>query len=119
MREIKFDREWDKLKPEMFIKGEVFTTLREYTPKKETFYEENAGKNFDVVLKGKKIGVAQLVFYEIMRPSDIHLKLLQLDTFSHYFRKDIKLLFKEYYNNPDPICFYLYFKIIEVYEREE
>jgi len=118
MPEIKFLDEYDKLKPDRFRVGEVFVELRGYEAKKEIFYLEHIGKCFDVILLDgehrKKIGEADLIGMTIKRPSDISIKLLKFYTNKYYSIGDITSIFETFYSNPNPLCFYLIFRINKV-----
>ena len=119
MKEINFSEEWDKLKPVMRKTGNQFTTIRGYTPQKEPYYYGSIGELFHIKLKRKYIGVAKLIGVYIIRPSQMTIAELRVDTHSHYERKDIEKLFNSFYKNKDPLCLVLRLMWMEVYDEKD
>ncbi len=113
---IKFSEEWDKLKPENRKPGMMFTTMRGYDARKEMYYWNFHGKEFDVHLKGKWIGIAKLESLAFYRPSEIPLDFLEKDIRTGITEEEVKELFRSFYGNSDPYCIVLWFNWVSTQE---
>jgi len=109
-KEIKFSEDWEKLKPENRQIGKEFTTIRGYTPQKESYYYNALADDpeFHIKIKGVYTGKAELIAVTVARPSHYALEFLQADTFRHYNKTDIEKVFMDFYKNKDPVCLLLY-----------
>ena len=72
---IKFSHNWNNK-----LNLNVFTTIRTWSRKKVLYYLSLVGHKFDVLLKDKKIGEAELQSMEVLEFSDIPDALLMYDT---------------------------------------
>lgn len=77
MNRIKFSHNWNNK-----LNNEYFTTIRStgYDDKKFDYYSEKVGEVFSVILKGKEICKAELIFVEARDIDDICEALLIIDT---------------------------------------
>lgn len=75
MKQIKFSHNWNGK-----LELSVFTTIRGWTKEKEAYYKQSIAENFEVLLKGKKICIAELQEVEAIEFSDIPSGLIMYDT---------------------------------------
>jgi hypothetical protein len=114
MNQIKFSQEWDKLKPENRIVGELLTTARAYDARKQVYYESKLCEGFDVMLKGKRIGMAKLLTVDYHWTADIDISFWKDDTYSNITYPEIQTMMKGFYGNTNPFLMVLTFKWVEV-----
>ena len=110
MRHIKYNKYWNKVKPENIVPGREFTTVRGYTPSKEEYYVESIGKEFHQLVDGTDVGTAQLITVSNTRPSSLGIVFMRKDTFDHYTMRDVRADMKAFYRNEDPIVLVLTLK---------
>ena len=114
MSKIKFSQEWDKLKPENFKVGNIFTTVRKFNKGKFKYYTEKQGELFDVVVKGEVIGKARLLSAYMKKTSWIPVKFIKKDTYSHWGKEEFYQLLRQFYNEIPEYVIILNFEIEEV-----
>lgn len=72
---INFSENWNNK-----LGNNIFSTIRLWTPEKETFYKASLNKNFEVLLNGKPIRQVKLSRIDIKKYIEIPPELLVLDT---------------------------------------
>ena len=107
MKTINYSSEWDKVKPENRVVGRKFTTVRGYTPQKETYYIESIGMMFHQMVKEIDVGTARLLSVRTTRPSTLGEAFMRRDTYRHYTMRDVRADMKRFYRNEDPIVLLL------------
>ena len=107
-------RPYDKLLPDNFKEGNLFTTFRAYTAKKDTYYSSCMNKEFYVLFDNKTIGKATLVNKEYKWSSDLTLEDIKRDTFKEWQRSNFEDLMYNFYGNYKVFGFWLVFQINKV-----
>lgn len=119
MPNIKFSDRWDKLKPHRLKKGELFSTFRAYTAKKDMYYESQINNTFYILLNNKAIGKAKLITKTYKWSNELSLDEIQKDTYDYWTKEDFQSFLKSLYGSPKVFGIWLVF-IIEkagVYEK--
>lgn len=75
MNIIKFTHNWNNK-----LEQQVFTTIRRWNHEKQEYYEQLISEPFDVLLKGTKVGVAELHSVQVVEFSQIPKGLIMMDT---------------------------------------
>lgn len=75
MNTIQFSHNWNNK-----LDNNIFTTIRKWTPEKEDFYDRKIGHIFEVQLKNKRYGDAELIHAEKIDYQDLEYYLKILDT---------------------------------------
>ena len=110
------NKPYDKLSSKKFQKGNLFTTFRAYTVKKDIYYSNSLNKEFFVVYEDRTIGKAILVNKEYRWSSDLTLEEIKRDTFEEWNRTDFEELLYKFYGSHKVFGFWLTFKITKVGE---
>lgn len=113
---IKFSAKWDKLKPDRFKTGRIFTTARKYTQAKGAYYFRRLHKTWDVVLNSKLIGQAVLISMGTKYRYELTLDWIKKDTHENWSRDDFKKLMRRYYHKDDVGLIVLEFEITAVFK---
>lgn len=106
---------WDKLKPENFKIGNIFTTFRGYGPKKDKYYQDNKGKKFIIKNDLRAIGEAVLLKKRYIWSTDIGIVNIRNDTKQSFTMQDWKNLMQSFYGNSKVFGYILEFQITDVY----
>ena len=110
---ISFSSEWDKLKPENFIKGRIFHTFRKWSNDKEEYYWDSIGDLFKVRCKNKTIGIATLFAMDIRGSDELTLETIKNDTYAHWGREEFENQMMKFYGVKNVKGIFLFFKIME------
>jgi hypothetical protein len=89
MQSIKFSHNWNNK-----LHNAIFTTIRKSTKEKKKYYEDSVGKEFDVILKGKRIYRAKLLQVESNPYTLVPFSLRMSDTGMNLKKAD--QLFREF-----------------------
>ena len=107
-------RAWDKLQLDRFKEGELFTTFRAYTARKDKYYSECINKEFYVVFNKTTIGKATLVKREYRWSNELTLEEIKKDTFLHWGIQEFEDMLYTFYENRKVFGFWLTFEIVKV-----
>lgn len=111
---IKFSERWDKLKPHRFKEGELFSTFRAYTVKKDMYYNSQIDKTFYVLLNGKTIGKAKLLTKTYKWSDELSLSEIKKDTYEYWSRKDFDNFLNSLYGSSKVFGVWLVFILEKV-----
>lgn len=114
---IKFSQEWEKLKPENFKPGSIFSTFRKFRKSKFEYYLSCQGKIFDVLLKEQLIGKAKLLSVYKWRTDRITTNFIKRDTFPDWGKEEFHQLLRQFYGSIPEYGIILNFEVVEVVEK--
>jgi hypothetical protein len=111
---IQFSERWDKLKPHKFKEGELFSTFRAYTAKKDMYYETQINKVFYVMLNDTTMGKAKLITKIYKWSNELTIDEIRKDTYDYWMREDFEKFLQDLYGTPKVFGIWLVFIIEKV-----
>lgn len=108
MKEINFSHNWNNK-----LNCDIYTTIRRLTVEKYCYYERLEGEIFDVILKGKKIHQAKLIYVVriLARSDSLIYPLFAFDTGME--RNEAMELFKKFKVDVNDFILLVFKKLIK------